>query len=111
MCIRDSPLTRATDEDVVTDVNLYLFGRNNTVSLHKYTTGSRVEFECPAGDYMLYVVVNRHEDLGACREQQLAAQTFGYRENPADLPMSYAGEVTILSLIHIYTQLPDIEKS
>jgi len=89
------PLTRATDEDVVTDVNLYLFGRNNTVSLHKYTTGSRVEFECPAGDYMLYVVVNRHEDLGACREQQLAAQTFGYRENPADLPMSYAGEVTI----------------
>ena len=49
------PLTRATDEDAVTDVNLYLFGRNNTVSLHQYTTGSRVEFACPPGNYMLYV--------------------------------------------------------
>lgn len=89
------PLTRATDEDAVTDVNLYLFGRNNTVSLHQYTTGSRVEFACPPGNYMLYIVANRHEDIGTCTEQQLAALTFGYRENPADLPMSYAGEVTI----------------
>lgn len=87
--------TRATDENTIADTNLYLFGRNNTVSLHKYTTGSRVEFECPPGDYMLYVVANRHEDIGTCTEQQLAALTFGYRENPADLPMSYAGEVTI----------------
>lgn len=87
--------TRATDENTIADTNLYLFGRNNTASLHKYTTGSRMEFECPPGDYMLYVVANRHEDIGTCTEQQLVALTFDYRENPADLPMSYAGEVTI----------------
>lgn len=87
--------TRATDENTIADTNLYLFGRNNTVSLHKYTTGSRMEFECPPGDYMLYIVANQHKDIGTCTEQQLAALTFDYRENPADLPMSYAGEVTI----------------
>ncbi len=101
-------ITRTTDEDAVTDTNLYLFGQDNVFSTHLYTTSSLLRFECPPGIYRIYVVANSHADMGKLTEAQLAALTFDYREQFSDLPMSYAGEITVLSNAATQT-LPAIE--
>lgn len=62
----------------------------------------------PAGDYRLYVVANRHADLGERTEAQLAALTFDYRENYDDLPMSYVGEISVPATTETLT-LPPVE--
>lgn len=62
---------RAADEGRITDTNLYLFGRNATFAQHLYATTGRLRFECPPGDYRLYVVANRHADLGERTEARL----------------------------------------
>ena len=38
--------TRATDEEAIRDINLYLFGRSNGQSLHFYSRSALVRFEC-----------------------------------------------------------------
>ena len=101
-------VTRAADEGRITDTNLYLFGRNATFAQHLYATTGRLRFECPPGDYRLYVVANRHADLGERTEAQLAALTFDYRENYDDLPMSYVGEITVPATTETLT-LPPVE--
>ncbi len=101
-------VTRTTDEEAIRDLNLYLFSRDNGFSLHRYGSATRLQFECPPGDYRIYVVANRHADLGDVSESQLAALTFDYRENDADLPMSYAGEVTVTATAGRLT-LPAVE--
>lgn len=101
-------VTRATDEESVRDINLYLFGRDNGFSLHRYGSVTRLQFECSPGNYRLYVVANRHADLGDMSESQLAVLSFDYRENYADLPMSYAGEVTVTPTAGTLT-LPAVE--
>lgn len=101
-------VTRAADEERITDTNLYLFGRNTTFAQHLYATTGRLRFECPPGHYRLYVVANRHADLGELTEAQLTELTFDYRENCADLPMSYAGDITVPAASGTLT-LPTVE--
>lgn len=61
-------ITRTTDEDAVTDTNLYLFGQDKVFSTHLYTTSSLLRFECPPGVYRIYVVANGHADMGELTE-------------------------------------------
>lgn len=56
-------ILRATDENSISDVNVYLV-QNQSVLLHKYFTTTTVQFEYPAGRYRLYVIANHHADLG-----------------------------------------------
>ena len=101
-------VTRATDEEVLRDLNLYLFGQDSGFSLHRYGPATHLQFECLQGNYRLYVVANRHADLGDMSESQLTALCFDYRESYADLPMSYAGEVTVTAAAGRQT-LPAVE--
>ncbi len=55
--------TRATDEEAIRDINLYLFGRSNGQSLHFYSRSALVRFECLPGEYDLYVAANLGADL------------------------------------------------
>ena len=57
-------ITRATDEEAIRDINLYLFGRSNGQSLHFYSRSALVRFECLPGEYDLYVAANLGADLG-----------------------------------------------
>lgn len=56
-------ITRATNENVIADVNLYLVGKDNGLLQHFYSTSSTLHLECPAGDYTIYAIANMHEDI------------------------------------------------
>lgn len=87
--------TRTTDEESVADVNLYLFGKDNSTSLHLYSASARLSFECPPGRYDVYVLVNLHEDLGVLTQPQTAALTVEAPSSYSTLPMSAKTEITV----------------
>lgn len=87
--------TRATDEEAIRDINLYLFGRSNGQSLHFYSRSALVRFECLPGEYDLYVAANLGADLGERSVQQLRTYTIKWQEEYATLPMSAVTTVAI----------------
>lgn len=87
--------TRATDEEAIRDINLYLFGRSNGQSLHFYSRSALVRFECLPGEYDLYVAANLGADLGERSLQQLRTYTIERQEEYATLPMSAVMTVAI----------------
>ena len=87
--------TRATDEEAIRDINLYLFGRSNGQSLHFYSRSALVRFECLPGEYDLYVAANLGADLGERSAQQLLDCTIGRQEEYATLSMSAVMTVAI----------------
>ena len=87
--------TRATDEEAIRDINLYLFGRSNGQTLHIYSRSPLVRFECLPGEYDLYVAANLGADLGERSVQQLRTYTIKWQEEYATLPMSAVMTVAI----------------
>ena len=58
-------VTRAADEDTVSDLNVYLFDAySRELVLHSYLTSMELEFNCVPGNYELYVIANAYADLG-----------------------------------------------
>ncbi len=88
-------ITRATDENRIADVNLFLFGKSNPACIHLYGSTSRLCFECPAGEYALYAIANIHADMGDLSESSLLAYEVPFASNRSDLPMAAAKTVRI----------------
>lgn len=86
-------ITRAADEERITDVNLYLF--SSEFEFHQYAVSSHLRFECPPGSYKIYLLANMHRDLGTMTRPQLAAFSLPVKDSYTDLPMSYAGNLTV----------------
>lgn len=109
--------TRSTDENTIADINFYLFGQSNAFSKHLYTTDMPLRFECPEGDYVIYVVANQHRDLGDLSASQLDACTVAHRDSYAALPMAArieipirlsAGSVLLLPAIELHRQVAKV---
>lgn len=81
-------ITRATDETGIADVNLYLFSRYDAKPLHLYTASPHICFSCTPGDYVLYIVANRHADMGELTEKQLEECSFTYLPDTPDQILS-----------------------
>lgn len=88
-------ITRATDETRIKDLNVYLFGRTNTFKYHLYTQSPLLLFECPVGEYDLYIAANLHADMADLSPAELATATVEPRTAYDDLPMSVKTTVTI----------------
>lgn len=88
-------ITRATDETQIKDLNVYLFGKTNTFKLHIYTQSPLLLFECPVGEYDIYIAANLHADMGDLSPAELAAASVDARIAYDDLPMSVKTAVTI----------------
>ncbi|WP_302582516.1 DUF4906 domain-containing protein [Alistipes shahii] len=88
-------ITRATDETQIKDLNVYLFGKSNTFKLHIYTQSPLLQFECPVGEYDLYIAANLHADMADLSPAELEACTIASRPAYDDLPMSAKTTVTI----------------
>lgn len=88
-------ITRATDEMQIKDLNVYLFGKTNTFKLHIYTQSPLLLFECPVGEYDLYIAANLHADMADLSPAELEACTIASRPAYDDLPMSAKTTVTI----------------
>ena len=88
-------ITRATDEMQIKDLNVYLFGKTNTFKLHIYTQSPLLQFECPVGEYDLYIAANLHADMADLSPAELEACTIASRPAYDDLPMSAKTALTI----------------
>lgn len=54
--------TRATDETIIEDVNVFFY--NNGLSHHFYATGATHTIDIAPGTYSIEVAINQHRDLG-----------------------------------------------
>lgn len=88
-------ITRATDETQIKDLNVYLFGKSSTFKLHIYTQSPLLQFECPVGEYDLYIAANLHADMADLSPAELEACTIAARSAYDDLPMAAQTTVTI----------------
>lgn len=78
----------ATKENAVSDVNLYLIDRINTLYVHFYAASAALDFECVPGAYDLYLIVNLHADKGNLTREQIEACTVEAADSYEDLPMT-----------------------
>lgn len=88
-------LTRSTDEMAIRDVNLYLYAKKGAMVLHRYFVSRQSSFECPPGDYMLYLIANAREDLGELDETQLEDYAIHWQGSYEELPMTTCQELSI----------------
>ena len=88
-------ITRATEETQIKDLNVYLFGKSSTFKLHIYTQSPLLQFECPVGEYDLYIAANLHADMADLSPAELEAYTIASRPAYDDLPMAAKTTVTV----------------
>lgn len=112
ICVQPSPqeqLTRATDEEGITDVNFYLFHEDGTPSVSGYTVSvSPLRFDCTPGRYRLYLIANLHRELGRMEESALRALRIEHSASYDTLPMSAVADIEISQTAGVVT-LPSIE--
>ncbi len=89
-------VTRATDEQTVHDVNLFLFdSRGMLPDRHFYVESGTVECSVLPGSYEAYAVANVHRDMGAMTLEQLRAVQLPSVTRYTMLPMSGHTTLTV----------------
>lgn len=89
-------VTRATDEQTVHDVNLFLFDpRGMLPDRHFYVESGTVECSVLPGSYEAYAVANVHRDMGAMTLEQLRAVQLPSVTKYVMLPMSGHTTLTV----------------
>ena len=80
--------SRAIDENLISDINIYFFG--NKISYHFYyaETAPSFTFQMLPGTYQLYVVTNVHQDLGELTKDELLACDYIIGDMVSDIPMT-----------------------
>ncbi|WP_297605078.1 DUF4906 domain-containing protein [uncultured Alistipes sp.] len=89
-------VTRATDEQTVRDVNLFLFDPCGVLpDRHFYVENGTVECSVLPGSYEAYAVANVHRDMGAMTQEQLHAVQLPSVTRYTMLPMSGHTTLTV----------------
>lgn len=89
-------VTRATDEQTVRDVNLFLFDpRGMLPDRHFYVESGTVECSVLPGSYEAYAVANVHRDMGTMTQEQLHAVQLPSVTKYVMLPMSGHTTLTV----------------
>ncbi|MCM1301203.1 MAG: DUF4906 domain-containing protein [Bacteroides cellulosilyticus] len=101
-------VTRTTDENSISDINLYLFSEDGR-SIHLYSASSLLRFDCVPGHYAIYAVANLHRDTGDLSLTQLLTLTVAHKADYADLPMTGRLETTIRTSQGSTLVLPTLE--
>lgn len=82
-------VTRATDEQTVRDVNLFLYDPRGVLpDRHFYVESGTVECSVLPGEYEAYAVANVHRDMGTMTREQLLAVQLPSVTQYTMLPMS-----------------------
>ena len=103
-------VTRAADEDTVSDLNVYLFDAySRELVLHSYLTSMELEFNCVPGNYELYVIANAYADLGELQYAQVTDRTVNFMVGLRSLPMSAMRELQIEQQPGNQVTLPPLE--
>lgn len=89
-------VTRATDEQTVRDVNLFLYDpRGMLPDRHFYVESGTVECSVLPGSYETYAVANVHRDMGEMTQEQLFAVQLPSVTKYVMLPMSGYTTLTV----------------
>lgn len=89
-------VTRATDEQTVRDVNLFLFDPRGVLpDRHFYVESGTVECSVLPGSYEAYAVANVHRDMGTMTREQLRAVQLPSVTRYTMLPMSGHTTLTV----------------
>lgn len=89
-------VTRATDEQTVRDVNLFLYDPHGMLpDRHFYVVSGSVECSVLPGRYETYAVANVHRDMGAMTREQLFAVQLPSVTKYVMLPMSGYTALTV----------------
>lgn len=89
-------ITRAIDEETITDVNFFLFRDDGVLTVSSYTVDvSPLRFECLPGMYRLYIIANLHRDIGRMDETELKALRLEQGSSYDTLPMSAVTDISI----------------
>lgn len=89
-------VTRATDEQTVRDVNLFLYDpRGMLPDRHFYVENGTVECSVLPGSYEAYAVANVHRDMGTMTQEQLRAVQLPSVTNYETIPMSGHTTLTV----------------
>lgn len=89
-------VTRATDEQTVRDVNLFLFDPRGVLpDRHFYVESGTVECSVLPGSYEAYAVANVHRDMDAMTQEQLRAVQLPSVTKYVMLPMSGHTTLTV----------------
>ena len=89
-------VTRATDEQTVRDVNLFLYDPHGVLpDRHFYVESGTVECSVLPGSYEAYAVANVHRDMGAMTLEQLRAVQLPSVTKYVMLPMSGHTTLTV----------------
>lgn len=89
-------VTRATDEQTVRDVNLFLYDpRGMLPTRHFYVESGAVECSVLPGQYEAYAVANVHKDMGEMTREQLHAVQLPSVTRYTMLPMSGHTTLTV----------------
>lgn len=84
-------VSRATDEDGIHDLNLYLFSRNWVEDYHFYVQGSSIDITVNRDAYDVFIVANHGADLGERTKSQCYSIPADFGEEPQRMPMGYEG--------------------
>ena len=89
-------VTRATDEQTVRDVNLFLYDPCGMLpDRHFYVESGTVECSVLPGSYEAYAVANVHRDMGTMTREQLRAVQLPSVTNYETIPMSGYTTLTV----------------
>ncbi|MCM1302215.1 MAG: DUF4906 domain-containing protein [Alistipes senegalensis] len=89
-------VTRATDEQTVRDVNLFLYDPRGVLpTRHFYVESGAVECSVLPGQYEAYAVANVHRDMGEMTREQLLAVQLPLVSQYTLLPMSGHTTLTV----------------
>lgn len=91
----EDTLTRAADESIVRDVNLFLYTPTGVLAVHQYSDTASVRFEALPGRYRMFVLANLHRELGAMPLVEMLSLAMDAKSDYVDLPMSAEKEVEI----------------
>lgn len=89
-------ITRATDEQTVRDVNLFLYDPRGVLPDRQfYVESGSVECSVLPGHYEAYAVVNVHRDMGAMPQERLLESKISSATSYETLPMSGRTTLTV----------------
>ena len=89
-------VTRATDEQTVRDVNLFLYDPRGVLPDRQfYVESGTVECSVLPGRYEAYAVVNVHRDMGAMTQERLLESKISSAMSYETLPMSGRTTLTV----------------
>lgn len=101
-------VTRTTDEDGISDVNMLLYNASGKLTYRCYSQSSTLRFETAPGRYLLFLAANLHRELDDMSLAEIKKFAVPYGSDRTDLPMSAMREIEVVKDSSRAVELPAV---